>query len=369
MTLLPVSGYTTDELAGALHSLKRQVKFGYDILDSKNEYLRSAKMVVGGEISNNALATIKRTAKFQFGDDDEVDWLSERIRPTYNLLMPNGGWATWPLGVFLPSTPARQITNTGSARQVEAYDQLLVISEDKVDTRYVVSAGASYTESARLLLANILGITQFSIPEHGATLLVAREWDPGTSKLRIINDLLGAVNYESLSFNADGVAYSRAYVPPNERPISYTYRTDDESVLVPDAEVEMDLFSVPNVFVGIVAEPDRLPLRSVYTNDNPASPTSTVRRGRSIVEVYTDMEAADQTTLDGLLNRKAFNASQVFETTTFRTLGMPFHGNLDVIKLDYSRLGEVDYYAESGWTLPLKAGSVMKHVVRKVVPV
>lgn len=369
MTLLSVSGYSVTDLAAALHSSRRHVSFRYDILSSANDYLRPAKSVAHGVVENNALATIKRTAKFQFEDDTELDWVSERLRPWYRLRMPDGGYAEWPMGVFLLSTPARSVRATSTTREVEAYDQLLIVSEDRVLSRYTVSAGVTYTAAARTLLQSTAGISTYSIPEDSKTLPVPREWEPGTSKLRVINDLLSSAGYESLSVSEAGVPYSRVYRNPSDRGIDYQYIADGKSVIAPDVEVELDLFSVPNVFVGIVSEPDRPPLRSEYRNQNSLSPTSTVRRGRDIVEVIPDMEAADQLTLDLLVQRRAFNASQVYETMKLKTRGMPFHGNLDIVSLDYGSVGPKATYAESGWTLPLKAGAMMEHVIRRVVPV
>ena len=58
----------------------------------------------------------------------------------------------------------------------------------------------------------------------------------------------------------------------------------DLSIIFPGSIKEEDLFAVPNKWVVVVSNPERESLRSVYVNDIPASKTSTISRGRAIVD-------------------------------------------------------------------------------------
>src|SRR5690606_17652178 len=131
--------------------------------------------------------------------------------------------------------------------------------------------------------------------------------------------------YEPLSFDENGIAIVKPYVSPADRPSEYTYADDEFSVLHPEMEQTLDLFNIPNRWVLVVSDPDWPFVKSTYTNTNPASPTSTVRRQRTIT-VYDDQQlAADQQTLDDKAARMAFESSQVYEEIELTTALMPFH--------------------------------------------
>lgn len=368
--LNPFAAYTVDEVKRALEgrSGSRMLTFRYDRLSSSRVYLGPLGNVLGGEISNNSLADIKRKAVFTMRDTGELNYLSDLVRPWVGLRMPDGGVVEWPVGTFSLSTPSRALSVAGVVtRDVEAYDLLVVLHEDKVTDRYSVAAGTLYT-AAVATVASSAGVAA-SITPSTLTLPAAMEWEPGTTKLRIINDLLGAINYESAFFDELGVLTCQPYQSPDERPIAYTYADGVASVRSGDAEQTVDLFDVANRWVLVTSEPDRPVLVSTYTNDDPLSPTSTVSRGRTIVDFREDEEAADQTTLDAKAARLAFEASQVFEAVDFETALMPMHGNADVLRLEIPGLAVSARYAEQTWSMPLRAGATMKHRARRVVTI
>lgn len=344
----------------------RVITYRLDRLDSSNNYLEPITFATGASVSNNALADVKRTARFTILDRTGINYLKDRIKPWARLAMSDGGFVEWPLGVFLLSTPERELDEGGViSREVEAYDQLKVLLDDKVDDRYSVAAGALYTTA----IATLLAAFTYNIVPSTLTLPVTREWEPGTTKLRIINDLLDAISYESLWFDETGRAIARPYQSPALRTVEYDYKAGEASVITGKTKQRLDLFDVPNKWVLSVSDPDRPALTATATNANPASPTSTVSRGRTIVDFRTEQDAADLTTLQGKVDRLAFEASQVFESVTFTTAAMPMHSNADVLGLNMPRLAIDGKYSEHSWTLPLKPGARMTHVARRVVTI
>lgn len=367
MQSLSRNGYTADAVKKALHAPNRVIAFRYDLLDSSNRLKRRLDNVLAASVSYDSTAEIKRTARFTVKDDGTINYLSDRIQPWVRLKMPDGGWVEWPMGVFLLSTSTKQIKNGMVIREIEAYDQLQVLKDDRVTGKYLIPAGTNFITAVKTLLEGA-GITQHNLTPTTKTLPVDREWDGGTPKLEIINDLLAALNYDQLHFDESGYAVAKPYVSPDLRASEYTYRDDQDSVIWPEVEETLDLFNVPNQFVLIVSEPDRPVLKSIYTNENPNSPTSTVNRGRTIVD-YRQVEAPDQATLDSLARTLAYKTSQVYQTVTFESAIMPMHSHNDVIMFEFSRLGISAKYEEIAWSFDLKAGARMRHVVRRVVSV
>lgn len=281
---------------------------------------------------------------------------------------PDGrpGFVEWPLGVFLLATPARTLGETGVVqREVQAFDQLLVLMQDKVADRYSVNAGVKYTDAIDTLT---FGLNR-AITPSSVTLSTAREWEPGTSKLRILNDLLAAINYESAWFDELGRLICRPYLSPADRTSEYTFADGQWSVRTGDAEQVLDLFDVPNRWVLVKSEADEAPLTSIYTNDDPSSPTSTVSRGRIIVDFRDNEDAADQASLDAKAARYAFEASQIYERMTINTAVMPMCSNADVVTLGLPDLAVDAKYTGHTWEYDMRAGAVMKHTVRRVVAV
>ena len=205
------------------------------------------------------------------------------------------------------------------------------------------------------------------ITPSNAAIPVVKEWEAGTNKRQIINDLLDAINYESLSFDEDGYAVAKPYVSPQERGSEFTYQDDELSVMYPEVMQELDLFSIPNRWILSVSDPDRDTVVVDFTNADPASPTSTVRRGRTITEFVQEQDADSEATLIQKATRLAFESSQVYEAIEFETGLMPFHSGNDVYALVYDALGINAQYAEVSWEMDLVAGSKMSHRARRVI--
>lgn len=369
-SLDPAGNYPNQDVIDALTGKygPRVVSFRFDRLDSSNNYIEPITTMVSCSVANNALANIKRTAKFVLRDTSSINYGRDRIKPWIRLTMRDGGFVEWPQGVFLLSTPKRALDPNGITvnRAIDAYDQLQVLTDDKVLSRYTITAGTVYTDAIATLLAGGYAV---NVAPSASTVPTTLDYDPGTSKLAILNDLLGAINYESVTFDENGVLIGKPYQSPAIRPSEYTYATDASSVITDEIDDTLDLFAIPNVIVLTISEPDQTVLTSTVTNSNPLSPTSTVSRGRSIVDFRTAANAPDQTTLDAQAARAMFDASQVYETVEFKTALMPMHSNADVLSLGISALGLADKFSETAWSYDMVVGGKMSHSVRRVVNV
>ncbi|MDF2534417.1 MAG: hypothetical protein K0R18_574 [Bacillales bacterium] len=360
-------GISTESVMKALHSPHIRLSFRYELLNKNLQRIGDLQTVKSGEISHNALATIKRTAKFSLVDYGDIDYLNDRIKPYVKLWVQNK-WVEFPQGVFLLSTPTRKDKTGKPERDIDAFDGLLVLTNDKFEQRYVIQEGTSYYDALIDILLSA-GITQYNIEFTDKMLTRSIEYKAGKEKLYAINDLLGQLNFTPLHVDVNGVYTSSTYRSPAIQSIDYTYKDDELSVTFRGMEEELDLFSIPNKWVVVCSNAEAEPLYSVYTNDNPTSPTSTISRGRNIVDFREVSDIADQQALDGYVQRIAFEASQVYGKVTFETALMPMHDYADVLEIDYSPLGIKGKYSETSWTMPLSIGGRMKHEVRRVVSV
>lgn len=371
MKSLGVSGYAAADVEKALLASGRTWDFRYERYDKNNAFQGNFNNVTSGSVDHSAFADIVGTAKFSMKDIEGsgINWISDRCKPIVRLKISPTKWAEWPMGLFLLSSPAMTAQkNAQKIREIDAYDQSFILIHDKVTSRYYVAAGSLVTTTIASILT-IAGITLQTIVPSTLTMPTDRDWDPATPKLVIINNLLNAINYQSLWFDGDGYAVCRPYLSPSNAPTGYTYKDDTSSMLTPEGSRTLDLFDVPNKWVLFISDPDRASIRSEYTNNASGSPTSVVNRGFTIVDYREESEIVDQETLDSRVARIAYESSQVYEKVVISTGIMPMHEHMDVIALRYGRLDIDDRYQETDWTMTLKAGATMSHSLRRLVQI
>jgi hypothetical protein len=369
--LIPLArdGYTDQQIKDALHGKhgSRKIRFRFDLLDSNEVKKKELSNVLGGEVSFAALNDIKRTARFSLVDDGSINFLSDRIQPFVELRM-SGGWISFPLGVFLLSSPARTDEPGGVMRDVEAYDGLVILRDDKLDDVLTIAAGTNYKTAIADVLTGA-GITKTIIEDTTKTLPRDVAFEVGTDKLKVANALASQINFTPLRVDVNGYFITNTYVAPSERAAEYTYQDNQLSVIYNGMTEEMDLFGVANKWIVVRTNAEQAPLKSTYTNDNAGSMTSTVNRGRVIADYREVQDIADQTALDAYTERIAFEASQIYGRVEFETAIMPMHDYYDILNVIYGPLGINGNYTELSWSIPFDIGGKMKHSVRKVVTI
>lgn len=347
----------------ALHS-SRVVSFRYDLLDRYDHKVGEIEGK-GGNVKFNSLAEIKRTGKFNFKatDLDNVDWITAKIQP---FMIINNKYH-YSLGVFHISSPEKKLINGEIFRSVEAYDNNIVLVEDKIDKRTIIPKGSNYVTTVKQII-NGAGLLKLEIAHSDLKTSIDKEYEVGTSKLDIINDLLAEVNYNSLWMDNMGFARSEPYLIPTERTIEYDYRNNDISVIIKNSSSEeLDSFSVPNKFILTATNPEREVLLAKFTNDNPISPLSTVNRGRNIVLFQKIDDIADQVTLNARVRRLAYEKSNVYGKFIFNTALMPHHENSDCLYCEHTDLGIQGKYIEESWSMTLEHGGIMNHICKEVI--
>jgi hypothetical protein len=371
MLNLAANGYTMQPIDDMLHSKHgiRNVRFRYALLNYYDVEIGELSVEPGANITLDSLAEITRRGKFSLKENElqDVDWLNDRIKPYFRLMMP-GGYAEWPLGVFLISSPTRQDNPGRILREVETYDTSLVLKEDKFTTRYRIATTTKYTDAIQDIVEGA-GLWKINITASTATLSVDKEFDIGTPKLQAINTLLAEINYTALWIDENGYAVASPYIIPTDRETEYTYKTNQLSIIHPGAIQEKDLFSVPNKWVVTASNPEKAVLTSTYINDLPTSPTSTINRKRTIVDFRTIDDVFDQTTLDDYTKRIAYSASQIYDRFIFDTALMPHHSYSNMLFVDHSKLDVAAKYSETRWSMDLTAGGRMKHECRRVIKI
>lgn len=362
---LAQGGYTHEQVLDMLRD-NRTISFDYALLNQDEKLIRWLSKA-SGTVSFNSGQEVMGAASFEVLKNEVLGnyyTTDMRISPYFKLLTPTG-WLKWPLGVYIITTPKRSAKYGKIHSQVECYDKGIILKEDKITDRMYIAPGTNYVNQVRSVIASA-GIEVINIPSSPLTCKTGLEYDIGTEKLQIINDLLYAINYTPLHFDSTGIAVSAPYIEAIGRNTEESYVTDEYSVIADGSTQTNDLYNIPNVVVRYTDNPDGEPLRSVYINDNAESPISTVRRGRKIVDVESVDDIADQETLDAYTRRVAIEKSQVNDIVTLPTALMPHHGYKNCLYIRHDTMDIGAKYIEESWSMDLAAGGKMNHNLRKV---
>lgn len=307
-------------------------------------------------------AQLKTYITGTFENNDEINLLNDHIRP-YLIIDDE----YFPLGDYVIGVAEMKMTSTGIDMYIEAYDQSLIASQTRLDTRLSLAAGKLYIDAIKEMLQKC-GITMIMADPNEATLSTVREdWEVGTSYLDIINDLLSEINYKPLFFDEYGIAMLRKNVSPSASNIEFVYRADEMSILSADATSVLDIYNAPNVFIVEVSNPDLpAPMRAISTNEDPGSILSTVRRGRRIVAPLERLDnIASQSALQEYADNKMMQSMLATDTITFETALEPGHSVGNVVAIHHPKFSGI--YQETEWDITLAPGSLMRHKARRIV--
>lgn len=201
--------------------------------------------VKGGGTAEVADVDVAEQGKMRIG---QLKLESVRLRPVCVI----AGLPENPLGVFLVSSAKEQWEATGRVWSIELLDKCTVPSQDVVDQSYAVAAGTLILQRVRTILASS---GEYIAINDSSTLATSSGmvWEAGTSKLKIINDLLDTAGYNALWMDGQGNFQATPRVLPADRSITYELlgiprelRDGAKSIYQPDWTRDRDSFEVPN---------------------------------------------------------------------------------------------------------------------------
>lgn len=339
-------------------TLNRELDFEYELYSKDNVFKKMLYNIENAQVDYGSLTRLKYSARIIMTEDDEIDYLNDMIKVICVI-----NEEKTPIGQFLFSSPKRKIGDLEVTRDCECYSKLKILDDDKTESRFTVLAGTNAVNEVKRIIGNSY---PFSIPDSSLTTSTDKDWEIGTPKLDIINDLLSVINYNSLTVDNNGVFISSPYVLPTDREVEVIYEDNEYSIINPDLEEDIDLYDVPNVIVRYTNSAEiNPPLIAVYENNNPSSPTSTVKRGRKIVSAEEVSDVADLQTLQLITKKNAYEMNDKYSYVEFRTAINPVHGYLTCIQLKAYDIN--NKYIETEWSMDCQTGGEMRHKARRII--
>ena len=356
-------GLTPEERL-ALQRSPRKERYVFELVDRWG--IRKKDLaVLSASISVNMDDAVKRRGTFSLLLDEDVDWLSDRIRPVMCVQLQDGTWAQWPKGRYLMMSPKRTLDGKDEVCEVECYGESMILQQDRFVESQTFPAGTPYFDVLTQILISA-GLREARVEPSDGVLPAALVLDDSKNKLEWINELCTQINYRDLYMDDEGTPILRPYMLSQMTTPDYSYVQDEISILYPEITIEADFWNVPNVIKRTMSRPDMDPLAAVHINDNPASKLSTIARGgMRIVDTGTIDMVDGQESLQKIVERIAFERQQVSQIVEVETLNMPHHEIYDVIELRTDALNGV--FRETGWTMELNTAGKMTHSLQRVV--
>lgn len=288
----------------------RTETFRVELLTRTEASLGDLDGITGGTLKWNANARLPGGGEIDIdvaSSGKEINLSSDRVRVWWNI-----GEQEWPLGVYVLAAPKTQYGATNLSRTITLIDKLTVIADDCLLATLQVPAGANVVEAV-VAQIQATGETRIAATASAKVLSNAMAWEPGTSRLQVINDLLAAAGYWSLWTDARGLYRVDPYTTPANRPVVWTFAEGATAIHSPDWEYELALWDATNTVVMVSqADDDEIPWTAYAVDDNPASPTSTVSMGRVLNPIVEEnVEAVSLADLQAQATRKLIDNSNV----------------------------------------------------------
>lgn len=287
------------------------------------------------------------------------DMFKDRIRP---VLIQDG--REDPLGVFMVMAAPETVSDVENYISIEGYDETMIVKQAAFEERAYYASGTKYLTIVQQLLT-ALNLPNVYIEDSDETLANDLEAAVGKNCLTFINELLDAINYQHLYADLTGMLQIRKVVNPTEP--QFIYRDGTAFNIVPPIKVGTDIYSLPNVVVGVYSSADKSsPLVYKAVNDDAESIISTVNRGYKVVKKVELTSSASAEALEEYVKRIAFESMQSTEKVMFTTLAEAGHEPNVALQLDTDAVKGL--YIEKEWEMRVsQQGFSMAHTAERKV--
>lgn len=263
----------------------------------------------------------------------------------YLITIQNGVKEKHPLGTFLVQTPTSSFNGKIRSVSMDAYTPLLELKETQPPIGYSIPKNANIMENAFLIAREVVRapVIKAECSDKLTGDFVANSSD---NWITFLKDLTANAKYELALDEMGRILFAPKQDVAALQPV-WTYSDDNSSILYPDFDMDHDLYGIPNV-VEVIYSDGKNSYHKRVVNDDPNSPTSTVRRGREIVHRDTNPSLTGTPTemqIEEYATTLLRNLSSVEYTITYTHGYCPVRLG-DCVRLNYKRAGLKDIKAK-----------------------
>ena len=263
----------------------------------------------------------------------------------YLITIQNGVKEKHPLGTFLVQTPTSSFNGKIRSVSMDAYTPLLELKETQPPIGYSIPKDANIMENAFLIAREVVRapVIKAECSDKLTGNFVANSSD---NWITFLKDLTANAKYELALDEMGRILFAPKQDVASLQPV-WTYSDDNSSILYPDFDMDHDLYGIPNV-VEVIYSDGKNSYHKRVVNDDPNSPTSTVRRGREIIHRDTNPSLTGTPTemqIEEYATTLLRNLSSVEYTITYTHGYCPVRLG-DCVRLNYARAGLKDIKAK-----------------------
>lgn len=275
-------------------------------------------------------------ATFNIKHLSDIDFLSDLIKPWYCFVV-NGTTYEIPLGHYMLLSPSMKTDGTIVNRQINGFDLLKALDQDKTIVSQSFSSGANVVDTIETLLDGVGSWVNYSIEPSTEVLAEDVSYELGKSTLFIINSLLNMINYYPLFCTGNGVYKA---IPWTSTPnVTHEFIDNSLSLYENNVELAVDYSEIYNRVVIITnqLEEDTEPLYKVWTMENEglsSHPFSYTSIGRYVTKIFNS-EAVSQSYVDLRARRELRKMLEIEEEVNYNHAfitsrlddGIPYQGD------------------------------------------
>lgn len=298
------------------------------VSDGTKEEIGILGQVVSGSLDLNLNTALKVSGEFVI---DEMDDLGDDLVRIYlDATDSNGEHIRLALATLYVATPERNIKGARVTKEFEAYSTLIRLRDECVKQSYTIPKGTNAIKMALELCRSCR--LEVNHAESSFTTTTQTVYEAGTSKLKIVNELLAFAGYQSANVNGYGnVTFVKQSDVTKSQPV-YTFSDDETSILYSNIKDSRDWYSTPNVVICTSTSQDKT-MAATAVNNNPKDPYSTVSRKREIARVEEISDIPDYKALQAKADLLLQTSSLRMQHVEFASGFVPINVG-DVIALD-----------------------------------
>ena len=276
---------------------------------------------------------------------DITESVGECYIRVYLITIQNGITEKHALGTFLVQTPSSSFDGKIRNVTLDAYTPLLELKENPPPLGYSLFKNDNIMDIAYLICRDHVRapVVKTDCKDQLSNNFVANTDD---TWITFISDLISNAKYELGLDEMGRVLFLPKQDTASLQPV-WTFTDDNSSILYPEITMDHDLYGIPNV-VEVVYSKNGDSYYSRVINNDPNSPTSTVKRGREIVYRDTDPRLSGEPTkiqLDEYADKLLRELSSIEYTISYSHGYCPVKLG-DCVRLNYTNAGITDIKAK-----------------------
>lgn len=330
--------------------------------------------LIEGEVRFDEQNEIHMAFKAKIRDITELDAYSDWVVPVLRLQYAGGSITEERLGHFIVVPATRRYSQGSTEGDIDGRDATWLLTIDEFSKGYSIGAGNDFCLEVRNIL-RAMDMPLVSIPNSGKTVPRKRTWEPGTKKLKVVNDLLDSAGFYPLHATRDG--YLRSFQMLNlhdaEPDVFYSSSTTASQLRgITGVVIETpDMENFANRMVVVAEDAERNTIRVIERNDNTASPVSIPRLGITKTKTHVSKNINNATDARELCKRMLERAARHLVKLEINTVPDPRRNPYEVYLLQIDQSDGTNVatgkYACTGWTIGFKPNQgAMKHSVERL---